>query len=58
MSWGSVAGFLALGGDGLHVWSAYAVAALAVGVECWLLARRRRRAMRQAVQLHTTGERA
>nr|WP_297350917.1 heme exporter protein CcmD [uncultured Caldimonas sp.] len=56
MSWGSVAEFLALGGDGLYVWSAYAAAALAVGLECWLLARRQQRAMRQAVQAHTAGE--
>lgn len=40
--------FFAMGGYGLYVWGAYAVTALAMAAEPWLVARRRRRAQRRA----------
>jgi heme exporter protein D len=42
MSWGSAAEFLAMGGRGLFVWGAYAVAAVLLAAELALLRRRRR----------------
>lgn len=47
MNWNSLAEFLAMGGYGLYVWSAYAVAAVSMAGEP-LLARRRLRAARRA----------
>jgi len=46
MSWGSAENFLAMGGYGLYVWGSYAVTALCIAAELWLLARRARRAER------------
>ncbi len=40
MSWGSLDAFLAMGGYGLYVWGSYAVTALAIALEVWLVARR------------------
>jgi heme exporter protein D len=42
MSWGSAAEFFAMGGRGLFVWGAYAVAAVLLAAELGLLRRRRR----------------
>lgn len=42
MNWGSPAEFFAMGGYALYVWGSYAVAAILLGVELWLLVRRRR----------------
>ena len=42
MSWGSAAEFFAMGGRAFYVWGSYAAAALALGLELWLLGRRRR----------------
>ena len=47
MSWGSPAEFFAMGGYALYVWGSYAVAALALGAELWLLVRRRRTLQRR-----------
>jgi len=44
MNWGSLHEFLAMGGYALYVWGSYAVTALCIGLELWLLARRARRA--------------
>ena len=51
MSWGSAAAFFEMGGHGLYVWGAYGVAAVALMIEPWLAARRRRRAARRAAQV-------
>lgn len=48
MTWGSASEFFAMGGYGLYVWGAYGLTALAMGLEPWLAARRRRRAIEQA----------
>jgi heme exporter protein D len=42
MNWGSPAEFFAMGGYALYVWGSYAMAAVAVAAEVWLLLRRRR----------------
>ncbi len=44
MNWGGTAEFFAMGGYGAFVWGSYAVAALCVALEAWLVARRVRRA--------------
>jgi heme exporter protein D len=42
MNWGSLEGFLAMGGYGLYVWGSYAVTLLLLAVEVlWLRGRRR-----------------
>jgi heme exporter protein D len=51
MNWRSAAEFVEMGGYGLYVWGAYAVAALVMAAEPWLAARRRRRALADAVRL-------
>lgn len=48
MSWNSTSEFFAMGGYGLYVWGAYAVAAVCMAIEPLLVAARHRRA-RQAV---------
>jgi heme exporter protein D len=48
MNWGSASEFFSMGGYALYVWGAYGVTALLMGVEPWLAARRRRRALQQA----------
>ncbi len=42
MSWASWADFVAMGGQGAYVWSAFVVCAIALTLEPWLLALRRR----------------
>jgi heme exporter protein D len=42
MQWGSVSEFFAMGGYGLYVWGAYAVAGVVIAVELVTLARRGR----------------
>ncbi|MFL6665455.1 MAG: heme exporter protein CcmD [Rhizobacter sp.] len=51
MNWGSSAEFFRMGGYGLYVWGAYAVTALLMAAEPWLVARRRRRAFEQAREM-------
>jgi heme exporter protein D len=51
MNWHSTAEFVEMGGYGLYVWGAYAVAALVMAAEPWLAARRRRRAFDDAMRL-------
>jgi heme exporter protein D len=50
MNWHSSAEFFAMGGYGLYVWGAYAVTALAMGLEVASVVHRRRRAAAQALQ--------
>jgi heme exporter protein D len=42
MQWGSLEAFLAMGGVGFYVWSAYGVAALVIVIELIALRRRHR----------------
>ncbi|WP_280156109.1 heme exporter protein CcmD [Piscinibacter sp. XHJ-5] len=49
MNWNSASEFLAMGGYGLYVWGSYAVTALIMAAEPWLAARRRRRALIEAM---------
>ena len=42
MTWSSASDFFAMGGYAFYVWGAYGVTALAIAVELWVLARRRR----------------
>jgi len=42
MSWGSWSEFIAMGGQGAYVWSAFVMCAVAFALEPWLLALRRR----------------
>jgi len=44
MNWGSATEFFAMGGYGAFVWGSYAVTALCIALEPWLVARRNRRA--------------
>ncbi len=48
MNWHSASEFFAMGGHALYVWGSFGAAALLMGVEPWLAARRRRRALRDA----------
>jgi heme exporter protein D len=50
MNWHSASEFFDMGGYGLYVWGSYGVTALLMLVEPWLVARRRERAMAQAVE--------
>jgi len=43
MNWGGWPQFWAMGGNGFYVWGSYGVAALAIALEIWMLARRTRR---------------
>ena len=47
MTWSSAAEFFAMGGYALYVWGSYAVAAVLLAAELWLLARRRRTLLRR-----------
>jgi heme exporter protein D len=47
VNWTSASEFFAMGGYGLYVWGAYAVAALCMAVEPVLVAARHRRARRE-----------
>lgn len=58
MNWGSVSDFLSMGGHGPYVWGAYGLTALVMAVEPWLAARRRRRALAQAVAMAEAEPRA
>ena len=49
MNWHSAAEFFDMGGYGLYVWGSYLLTALLMGLEPWLAARRRRRALVQAM---------
>jgi heme exporter protein D len=49
MNWHSAGEFFEMGGYGLYVWGSYAVTALAMATEPWLVARRRRRAAAEAL---------
>ena len=49
MNWGSADNFFAMGGYGLYVWGSYGVTALLMLVEPLLALRRRRRALRDAL---------
>jgi heme exporter protein D len=50
MNWHSAAEFFDMGGYGLYVWGAYAVTMLAMALEPWLIAQRRRRALARAFE--------
>lgn len=50
MNWHSASEFFAMGGYGLYVWGAYAVTAILMAAEPWLVARRRRRAVALAIE--------
>jgi heme exporter protein D len=49
MNWGSADNFFAMGGAGLYVWGSYGMTALLMLVEPLLAARRRRRALQEAL---------
>ena len=49
MNWGSAEAFFHMGGYGLYVWGSYVVTAAIMVVEPWLAARRRRRALVEAM---------
>jgi heme exporter protein D len=42
MNWHSLGDFLSMGGYGLYVWGSFGVTALALAVECWSVAQRRK----------------
>jgi heme exporter protein D len=54
MNWHSASEFFDMGGYGLYVWGAYAVTAVLMLAEPWLVARRRERALVQAVEASET----
>lgn len=55
MNWGSASNFWHMGGYGLYVWGSYAVTALCIAGELFLLARRRRTLWRRLAQMHRLG---
>jgi heme exporter protein D len=57
MNWASASDFFHMGGYGLYVWGSYLMTALALAVEPWLAARRRRRAWIAALEAsHAQGQ--
>jgi len=50
MNWHSASEFFAMGGYGMYVWGAYAVTAILMAAEPWLVARRRQRAVALAIE--------
>ncbi|CAB3800591.1 hypothetical protein LMG28614_05222 [Paraburkholderia ultramafica] len=50
MNWHSAAEVFDMGGYGLYVWGSYVVTAMIMAIEPWLAARRRRRALAQALE--------
>jgi heme exporter protein D len=61
MSWGSAGDFFAMGGYAFYVWGSYAVAAVLIAAELWLLAWRRRTLLRRlsrSLSAPTAGESA
>ena len=54
MNWHSASEFFDMGGYGLYVWGAYAVTAVLMLAEPWLVARRRERAAALAVEASET----
>lgn len=51
MNWGSLDNFLHMGGYGLYVWGSYAVTALCLVAEIWILAQRKRTLHKQLTQM-------
>lgn len=51
MNWGSLDNFLHMGGYGLYVWGSYAVTALCIVAEIWLVANRKRTLRKQLTQM-------
>jgi heme exporter protein D len=49
MNWSSASEFFAMGGYGLYVWGSYIVTAIIMFGEPWLAARRRKRALIEAM---------
>jgi heme exporter protein D len=49
MNWNSAGEFFEMGGYGLYVWGSYLATALLMALEPWLAARRRRRALTEAM---------
>ena len=50
MNWHSASEFFDMGGYGLYVWGSYFVTALLMATEPWLVTRRKRRAMADAIE--------
>ena len=50
MNWHSASEFFDMGGYGLYVWGSYFVTALLMATEPWLVTRRKRRAMTDAIE--------
>jgi heme exporter protein D len=50
MNWHSASEFFDMGGYGLYVWGSYLVTALLMATEPWLVTRRKRRAMVDAIE--------
>jgi heme exporter protein D len=50
MNWSGPAEFFAMGGYGFYVWGSYAVFALCIAVETFLVIRRRNQLLRQLRQ--------
>ena len=50
MNWHSASEFFDMGGYGLYVWGSYLVTALLMASEPWLVTRRNRRAMADAIE--------
>ena len=52
MQWHNVNEFLAMGGYGFYVWGSFGVTFLVMGLELWLLNKRRLRVMQVVKQGH------
>ena len=50
MNWQDTAAFVDMGGYGLYVWGSYLATAFLMALEPWLAARRRRRALADAMR--------
>ena len=55
MNWASAGDFISMGGYGLYVWGSYGFTAALIGAEAWLALRRRRRALRDALESAAAG---
>ena len=59
MNWGSLEGFLAMGGYGFYVWGSYGITALLLAAEVlWLRSRRRTIARRLGLMRQLSARRA
>lgn len=51
MNWGSLSAFIHMGGYAFYVWSSFGVSFALLGMELWLLSKRRRTLLKRLGQI-------